>query len=76
MPVQILGREAKLDNEIAGQVFRFGLAVLLPPEPEEGVLVITHDGPGVRAADEIAALEADLPLFPEPRRFAEHVAPR
>ena len=52
-PVQVLGREAELDDEVAGEVLRLDLAPLLPPEPEEGGLIIAHDDPGVRAADEI-----------------------
>ena len=39
------GRE--LDNEIAGQVLGLDLAPLLPPEPQEGSLVIAHDDLGV-----------------------------
>jgi hypothetical protein len=34
-PVQLLGRNAKLDNQIARQVLRFDFATLFPPEPEE-----------------------------------------
>ena len=33
-----------------------GFAALLPPKPEQGRFVRTHDDPGVGAADEIAAI--------------------
>ena len=55
-PVQVLGNHAELDNEIAGQVFGFDFAALFPPEPEQGGLVVAHDNPSVRAANEIAAI--------------------
>ena len=34
-PVQVLGRKAKLDNEIARKVLRLDLASFLPPQPEK-----------------------------------------
>ena len=54
MPVEVLGREPELDDEIAGQVFRLGLAPLLPPEAQQGGFIAAHDDPGVGAADELA----------------------
>jgi hypothetical protein len=39
MPVEGLGHEAKLDDEVAGQVLRLGLAPFLLPQAEEGCLV-------------------------------------
>ncbi len=54
VPVEGLGHEAELDDEVAGQVLRLGLAPFLPPEAEEGGLVAAHDDPGVGAADEAA----------------------
>jgi hypothetical protein len=53
-PVQMLGHSAELDQEVAGQVLGFNLAALLLPEAEQGRLVLAHDDPGVRAADEPA----------------------
>ncbi len=53
--VQLLGRDAELDHEIARQVLGLDLAPLLPPQPEEGSFVVAHDDPGVRATDEVAA---------------------
>ena len=52
-PVQVLGRNAKLDDEIAQQVLRLDLATLLPPEPDQRSLIVTHNDAGIRAADEI-----------------------
>ena len=47
---------AELDDEVAGEVLGLDLAALLPPEPEQGGFVVPHDDPGVRAADEGAAV--------------------
>ena len=33
-PVQLLSRKTKLDNEIAGQVFRLDPAALFAPKPD------------------------------------------
>jgi hypothetical protein len=54
-PVQVLGRNTELDDEIARQVFRLDLSALFPPQAEEGGPIIAHDDPSVRAPDEIAA---------------------
>ena len=51
-PVQRLGGDAELDDEIAGQILRLGLAALFLPEPDQRRLVCAHDDPSVRAADE------------------------
>ena len=48
-PVQLLGHRSKLDDEVAGEVLRLGFAALLPPQPQQGGLVVAHDDPGVRA---------------------------
>ena len=58
VPVEVLGHGAELDDQVAGQVLRLDLAALFPPEPEQGGLVVAHDDPGVRAADEGAAVKA------------------
>jgi hypothetical protein len=52
-PIQLLGHHPELDNEIAGQVLRFDLAALFAPEPDDRLLIIAHDNPGVRAADKV-----------------------
>ena len=48
--------DPKLHDEVAGQVLRLGLAALLAPKPDQGGLIAAHDDPGVRAADEGAAV--------------------
>jgi hypothetical protein len=56
-PVELLGDAAELDDQVAGQVLRLGFAALFPPKPEQGGFVVAHDGPGVGAADERAAVK-------------------
>jgi hypothetical protein len=51
VPIEVVGHDPELDNEIARQVFEFDLAPRLPPQAEEGLFIIAHDDPGVRAAD-------------------------
>jgi hypothetical protein len=51
-PVQMLGDDPELDDEVAGQVLGLGLAALSPPQLQEGLFVPAHDDPRVRAADE------------------------
>jgi hypothetical protein len=75
VPVQVLGRDAKLDHEVGGQILRLDLAALFPPEPEEGGFIIAHDDPGVRAADETATLRTPVGLSPTRNRFLRHGAP-
>ena len=60
-PIEVLCHHSELDDEIAGQVLRLDLAALFPPEPEQRRLVIAHDDPGVRAADEVAAMVSAIP---------------
>ena len=56
VPIEVLGDQAELDDEVAGEVLRLDLAALLPPEAEQGGFIVAHDDPGVRAADEGAAV--------------------
>ena len=56
VPVEVLGHGAELDQEVAGQVLGLDLAALFPPEADQGRLVVAHDDPGVRAADELTAV--------------------
>jgi len=51
-PVERLGGIAQLDDQVAGEVLRLGLAALLPPQPNQRGLVLPHNDPGVGAADE------------------------
>ena len=54
-PVKILGDRPKLDNEVPREVLRLDLPAFLPPQPHQGDLIIAHDDPGVRTADESCA---------------------
>jgi hypothetical protein len=55
-PVQILGGQAELDDEVTGEVLWFHLAAFFSPESKKRRLIAAHDDPGVRAADEAAAI--------------------
>ena len=55
-PVEVLGDRAELDDQVVGEVLRLDLAALLAPQPDQGGLVVAHDDPGIRAADERAAV--------------------
>jgi hypothetical protein len=55
-PVELFGYSSELNDQVAGQVLGLGVAALFPPEPEQGGLVVSHDNPGVRAANEGAAV--------------------
>ena len=61
-PVEVLGHGPELDDQVARQVLRLDLAALLAPEAQQGGLVVAHDDPGVRAADEAAPVE-ELAIF-------------
>ncbi len=65
VPVEVLGHGAELDHEITGEILRLDLAALLSPQPEQGRLVLSHDDPGIRAADEGAAVHKIFSLFDE-----------
>ena len=54
--VEGLGDDPELDDEVAGEVLRLDLAAFFPPEAEQGGLVVAHDDPGIRAADEAAPM--------------------
>jgi hypothetical protein len=47
MPVEELGHDPELDDEIAREVLLVDLAALLPPESEQGIFVIAHDDAGI-----------------------------
>jgi hypothetical protein len=46
-PIQVPGRYSKWRYEITRQILSLDLAPLLPPEPEEGSFIVTHNDPGV-----------------------------
>jgi hypothetical protein len=53
--VQLLGRRAELDQEVARQVFGFDVTPLLFPQAKQCRLVVSHNDSGIGAADEGAA---------------------
>jgi hypothetical protein len=53
-PVQLLSSQSELDEKVGGEVLRLDLAAFFPPKPQEGGLIVPHDDPGVRAADEVS----------------------
>src|SRR6516165_1895692 len=59
--VELLGGGPELYDEVAGQVLWLGLPTLLAPELDQGCFVITHDDPGIRAADEHSAVRRGSP---------------
>jgi hypothetical protein len=59
-PVEVLDDRPELDDQHVGQIFRFHFASLFPPEAEQGGLIIAHDDPGVRAADEGATVDISV----------------
>src|ERR1700722_6387229 len=56
MPVEVLGDDAELDDQVAGQVLGLDLAALFLPQPHKGRLIVAHDDPGVGAADKRLAI--------------------
>jgi len=57
-PVERLGHEPELDQKAAREVLRLNLAPLLAPQAKKSALVLAHDDPGVRAADELPPIAA------------------
>ena len=55
-PIEPLGHDPELDEEVAGQILRLDFAALFPPEPKKSSLIVPHDDPGVGAADEGLAI--------------------
>jgi hypothetical protein len=47
--IEVLGDQAELDDQDPREVGWSLLAALFAPEPQEGLLVLAHDDPGVRA---------------------------
>jgi hypothetical protein len=54
--VKRLGGDAELDDEFVAAVLGLSLAALFFPQPDERRFVRAHDDPGVRSADELAAV--------------------
>jgi hypothetical protein len=56
LPIEVLGHQAELDDEVARQVLGPDLAAFLLPQADQGLLVLPHDDAGVGAPDEIASI--------------------
>ena len=54
--VEGFGDHPKLDDEVGGQVLGLDLAALFPPQADQGIFVVAHDGPGIRTADVAAPM--------------------
>jgi hypothetical protein len=54
--IEVFGGEAKLDDQLAGQVSGFDIASFLSPQSLEGLFVLTHDHAGIRTPDEQSAI--------------------
>jgi hypothetical protein len=50
MAVESFCREAKLNEEVAGEILRRDFAAFLTPEADQGGFVAAHDNPGVGSA--------------------------
>jgi hypothetical protein len=57
MAVESFCCEAKLNDEVVGEVLRLDLAAFLAPEAQEGGFIGAHDHPGVGAANEAPAIK-------------------
>src|SRR5262249_19487060 len=55
-PVQRLGGNTKLDNQISGKVLWLDLATLFFPQAHQGGLIVSHDDPGLGLANKGAAV--------------------
>jgi hypothetical protein len=55
-PVEVFCGGPELDHQDAGQVFGTDLPSFFSPQPDQGPLVVPHDYPGIRAANEFAAI--------------------
>ena len=60
--VEILGDGSKLDDQIVRKVFWFNLAPLFAPQPNQSGLLIAHDHPCVRAADEATSIDISVTI--------------
>jgi hypothetical protein len=56
VPIEGLGHDTKLDDEIPGEVLRLGLASFLVPQAQQGSLVRPHNYPGVGTSYEAPAI--------------------
>jgi len=52
VPIERLGHNPQLDDQVFGEVFGFDFATFFPPEPDESGFVLAHDNPRIGATDE------------------------
>src|SRR5262249_41850705 len=62
----------ELHHEIAGKVLWLNLTALLAPQTHEGRFIAAHDDPGVRPADERAAIRSGSHYRQRLDRFSRH----
>ena len=51
LSVERFGGQAKLDEQVIGEIDGLGFAALFPPQPLQRGLILTHDDPRVRTSD-------------------------
>jgi hypothetical protein len=71
--VKPLRGQAKLNDEVSGEVRRGDLAPLLLPQPHQRGLIVSHDDPGIGAANEGPAVLAGG-AFPHGRFHASSLS--
>jgi hypothetical protein len=47
LPIEGLGYDPKLHDEVGGEVLGLDLASLFLPEPKQGCFIIAHNDPGI-----------------------------
>ncbi len=57
-PIEVLGHQTQLDDEVTGQVRWLDFSALFLPQPHEGGFVRPHDNPGIGTADEQSATKS------------------
>ena len=65
LPIEVLGREPELHEQVAGEVLRLPLASLLSPKALQGGVIAPHDDAGVGAPNYCRRMRSvsDLSLF-------------
>src|SRR5580658_3423486 len=61
--IKILGYRPKLDDKVARKILSLGLAPFLPPQSHQRRLIVPHDDPRIRAAEEKTAIQCINPTF-------------
>jgi hypothetical protein len=59
-PIEVLGHHAELNDEVCREVLWADLAPLFLPQPDQGLLILPRDDPGVGTTDEAAAVNICL----------------